>query len=56
MMKRMLGFCGVCASAGVAAPHSDIVNIVALSSDVQDRFCEPTSVLRNALRVPGDLY
>ncbi len=37
MMKRMLGFAGACAAAGVlAGPDSDI-NIVAPSSVAQDR-------------------
>ena len=55
MMKRMLGFCaGCCAAAGVlAGPDSDI-NIVAPSSEAQDRLSQP-SVLRGGVAIKGGL-
>jgi hypothetical protein len=54
MMKRMFGFCGVCATAGVVAgPDSDI-NIVAPSSEAQAPLCQPT-VLRGAVGIANGL-
>ena len=54
MMKRMLGFCAGCAVAGVlAGPDSDI-NIVAPSSEAQDRLCQP-GVLRGGVAIEGGL-
>ena len=37
MMKRMLGFCAGCAVAGVLAGPDNDINIVAPSSEAQDR-------------------
>jgi hypothetical protein len=53
MMKRIFGFCGdCCATAGVlAGPDSDI-NIVALSSEAQDRLDKP-GVLRVGVAIKG---
>ena len=55
MMKRILGFCaGCCAVAGVlTGPDSDI-NIVALSSEAQDRLSQP-GVLRGGVAIKGGL-
>jgi len=52
MMKRILGFCAGCAVAGVlASPDSDI-NIVAPSSEAQDR---KQGVLRGGAAIKGGL-
>jgi hypothetical protein len=54
MMKRMLGFAAVCATAGVlTGPDSDI-NIVALSSAAQDRLSQP-ALLGDAVGASGGL-
>jgi hypothetical protein len=52
MMKRIFGFWAGCAVAGVlAGPDSDI-NIVAPSSEAQDR---KPGVLRGGVAIEGDL-
>jgi hypothetical protein len=52
MMKRIFGFCAGCAVAGVlAGPDSDI-NIVAPSSEAQDR---KPGVLRGGVAIKGGL-
>src|ERR1044072_4326087 len=40
MMKTMLGFCGFCATAGVVAGPDRDINIVALSSEADDRLSQ----------------
>jgi hypothetical protein len=54
MMKRILGFCAGCAVAGVPAGPDSEINIVAPSSEAQDRVCKP-GVLRGGVAIEGDL-
>ena len=56
MMKRMFGFCGVCATAGVlVGPDSDTdINVVAPRSAAQDRLCQ-LGVLRGGVAIKGGL-
>src|SRR6476620_4986256 len=57
MMKRMFGFCGVCATAGVVAgPHSDSdTSVVAPRSAAQDRLCQPVETLRGRFEMSDGL-
>src|SRR6476469_7751708 len=57
MMKRMFGFCGVCATAGVVAgPDSDSdTSVVAPRSAAQDRLCQPSPTSRNGFGMPDGL-
>jgi hypothetical protein len=55
MMKRIFGFCGgCCAVAGVLAGPDNDINIVAPSSEAQDRMCQP-GVLRGGVAIKGGL-
>jgi hypothetical protein len=53
MMKRILGFCGgCCAVAGVLAGPDNDINMVAPSSEAQDR---KLGVLRGGVAINGGL-
>jgi hypothetical protein len=52
MMKRMFGFCWLCAKAGVLTGPDNAINIVVPSSDVQAPLSQP-DVLRGAVAVKG---
>jgi hypothetical protein len=53
MMKRMFGFCGVCAAAGEVA-GSDIdsdINVVAPSNAARDRSFQPVAAFRGTIEM-----